>query len=365
MQIPDLKIGVCWLLTPDDGSNDGRKRQYLLEEAEAKRDRPLFKLLKDIKSPPDEGELIRIESDQLFSGITFFNKLTPDQRDERTQFHRQCLEHLKHVDLVFFDPDNGIEIQSRPVGRKNSNKYVLLNELQAHWTAGKSLLIYQHFTYQKREQFIDTQCERLCETLQISRADILALTTPHVVFFLIMQTKHKASFEEQISSASSGWPFSKSVTLQDTSMSDIQDKLPPQFLGASPDNLTGDHGWLLRFLRMASEQGIPINLSCGICCNDDFLRALDDLFRSKFSAPTSRKQTLDLLPLNKEMLEMLASELELIGSADLIIHQGYIRTALRYLEIESERPLSIRKVQRKIQDVLRDNCKSTSKMGAA
>jgi len=365
MQIPDLKIGVCWLLTPDDRSNDGRKRQYLLEDAEAKRDRPLFNLLKGIKSPPDEGELIRIESNDIFSGIRFFNKLTPDQRDERTQFHRQCLEHLKHVDLVFFDPDNGIEIQSRPVGRKHSNKYVLLNELQAHWTAGKSLLIYQHFTRQKREQFIDTQCHRLCEKLQISRANILALTTPQVVFFLIMQTKHKTSFEEQVSSASSGWPFSKSVTWQDKLMGDIQDKLPPQFLGASPDNLTGDHGWLLRFLRMASEQGIPINLSCGICCNDDFLRALDDLFRSKFSAPTSRKKTLDLLPLNKEMLEMLASELELIGSADLIVHQGYIRTALRYLEIESERPLSIRKVQHKIQDVLRDNCTSTSKMGAA
>ena len=364
MQIPDLKIGVCWLLTPDDRSTDGRKRQYLLDETKAKLDGPLFNLLKGIKSPPDEGDFIRIESHEIFSGITFFNKLTPDRRDARIQFHMQCLEHLKHVDLVFFDPDNGIEIKSRPVGRRHSNKYVFLNELQAHWTAGKSLLIYQHFTFQTRHQFIDTQCKRLCETLQISRADILALTTPHVVFFLIMQNKHKASLEAQVSSTSSGWPFSKRITWQDPLMSDTQDKLPFQTSDSSLDKLIGDNGWLLGFFRMASEQGIPINLSCGICCNDDFLRAMDGLFRSKFLAPTSRKKTLDLLPLNTEMLEVLASELELIDKTDLIIHQDYIRTTLRYLEIESDRPLSIRKIQRKIQDVLRDNCMNTSKMEA-
>ena len=147
-------------------------------------------------------------------------------------------------------------------------------------------------------------------------------------------------------------------------MSDIQYKLPSQFLDASLNNLTGDHGWLLRFLRMASEQGIPINLSCGICCNDDFLRALDGLFRSKFSAATSGKKILDLLTLNTEMWEVLASELEIIDNADLIIHQGYIRTILRYLEIEGDRPLSMRKVQRKIQDSLSDNCTSNRKMSA-
>ena len=147
-------------------------------------------------------------------------------------------------------------------------------------------------------------------------------------------------------------------------MGDTQERFQSQVSGPSLDKLTGGHGWLLRFFRMASEQRIPINLSCGICCNDDFLRTLDGLFRSKFSAPTSRKRTLDLLPLNTEMLEMLASELEIIDNTDVIIHQDYIRTTLRYLEIESDRPLSIRKIQRKIQDVLRDNCMSTSKMEA-
>ena len=212
MGIPDLKIGVCWLLTPDDRSNDGRKRQYLLEEAEARRDRPLFQLLKGIKSPPDEGELIRIESDQIFSGIAFFNKLTPDQRDERTQFHRQCLKHLKHADLVFFDPDNGIEIQSRPVGRKHSNKYVLLNELQAHWNAGKSLLVYQHFPRKDRDLFIDEQCKRLWRELQIEGDVVSALRTPHVVFFLVAQPRHRKSFERFVLENSGGWIFSTPST---------------------------------------------------------------------------------------------------------------------------------------------------------
>ena len=363
MQIPGLKIGVCWLLTPDDRSNDGRKRQYLTKNVEREYDTDLFNALAEIKQPLDMDEFKRFEGHEVLNGITFFNELTPNTKDKRDLFHTKCLEHLKHVDLVFFDPDNGIEIKSKPYGCPGSNKYVFVRELKAHWEVGKSILVYQHFPHQDHDLFINTQCQRLCETLQISSANILALTTKHVVFFLIMQIKHKASLEAQVSSVSSGWPFSKCVIWQGTLMNDLQVKLPSQVSALSLDKLMGDHGWLLRFLRIASEQRIPINLSCGICCNDVFLRALDDLFRNKFSAPISCKKTLDLLPLNTEMLEVLASELELIDNTDLIIHQGYIRTTLRYLEIESDRPLSIRKIQRKIQDVLRDNCKSTSKMG--
>ena len=44
------------------------------------------------------------------------------------------------ADLVFFDPDNGIEIASVKKGRKDSSKFVYLDEIGASYAAGKSAL---------------------------------------------------------------------------------------------------------------------------------------------------------------------------------------------------------------------------------
>ena len=130
MQIPGLKIGVCWLLTPDDRSNDGRKRQYLTKNVEREYDTDLFNALAEIKQPLDMDEFKRFEGHEVLNGITFFNELTPNTKDKRDLFHTKCLERLKHEDLVFFDPDNGIEIKSAPYGRPGSNKYVFFSRIK-------------------------------------------------------------------------------------------------------------------------------------------------------------------------------------------------------------------------------------------
>jgi len=208
MRIPDLKIGVCWLLTPDDKTKDGGKRQYLTKEVERGYDTDLFNALADIKEPPDMDEFNRLERHEILNGITFFNERTPCNRDKRDLFHSKCLEHLKYADLVFFDPDNGIEVKSLPYGRKKSNKYVFLNELKAHWECGKSLLIYQHFPRKNRDLFIDEQCNRLSRELQIDGEGIFALRTPHVVFFLVAQPRHVKPFEQCVLENSGGWIFS-------------------------------------------------------------------------------------------------------------------------------------------------------------
>lgn len=40
---------------------------------------------------------------------------------------------LKTSELLFFDPDNGIEVMSNPKGCKNSSKYIYWDDLQSAW----------------------------------------------------------------------------------------------------------------------------------------------------------------------------------------------------------------------------------------
>jgi hypothetical protein len=47
-------------------------------------------------------------------------------------------------DLVFFDPDNGIETPSVARHSPKGGKYVFWEELLSFWERGQSLLIYHH-----------------------------------------------------------------------------------------------------------------------------------------------------------------------------------------------------------------------------
>jgi hypothetical protein len=49
---------------------------------------------------------------------------------------------------VFVDPDNEIEVPSKPVGRKGSSKYVTWSEIKELWKLDCSILIYQRWNGQ-------------------------------------------------------------------------------------------------------------------------------------------------------------------------------------------------------------------------
>jgi hypothetical protein len=57
-------------------------------------------------------------------------------------YEDDAIEALKTQDIIFFDPDIGIEIQSMTNSEKY--KYVTYRLLVKFWNLGKSLIIYQH-----------------------------------------------------------------------------------------------------------------------------------------------------------------------------------------------------------------------------
>lgn len=187
----ELKLGVCWMLTPNDERNDGNKLGYLDQPGHERHDPELFALLRRVRDEPDARRLVLIEDSEILPGAVFVNTIVPEPLFERQLWFRQATAALAETDLIFLDPDNGIEVGSVAKGRRNSSKYVYRDELAASYRAGHSLLIYQHFQRKERESFIRAVADDLRRIA--ANAEIWAVRTSHVVFMLAIQPRHRAA----------------------------------------------------------------------------------------------------------------------------------------------------------------------------
>jgi hypothetical protein len=184
-----FKIGVCWMLTEPDNKLEGNNRSYAHYPEKWRRfDPALFDALSAVPPRPIMADLKKIESDGIIDGGVFFDKWTPDGLVERNQFHNECMTALENSELAFFDPDIGLEIASRPKGRRYSNQYVMEQELADHYRAGRSTLVYQHFPRVSRSIFIYNVAGRL--SARLPSASIWLITTANVVFALSVRPNH-------------------------------------------------------------------------------------------------------------------------------------------------------------------------------
>jgi hypothetical protein len=53
-------------------------------------------------------------------------------------------ERMAGADVVFLDPDNGLQIRSCRYGARRSSKFVYWSERRALWARGHSIVVYQH-----------------------------------------------------------------------------------------------------------------------------------------------------------------------------------------------------------------------------
>jgi len=186
----ELKIGLCWMLTPDDTGPDGAKREYLKDPAKWRfLDPDLFDFLTSVQQPPTVDCFNSLSGAGMISGATFFADEVPKGREERARYHVECRRTFADREMVFFDPDNGLEVPSHPRGRTKACKYVFYDELRAHYDDGKSVLVYQHFPFVPRNAFIATTIERIAS--EFSGCEVAVFRTPHVVFFAAIRPEHR------------------------------------------------------------------------------------------------------------------------------------------------------------------------------
>lgn len=103
---------VAWMLTPNDYGKDGGKRSYLQQPDKWRHcDEPLFDFLLSSLGPGVEPEVDIIESSSILPRTKYFSDMVPGERETSKTY-------------------NGFELPSKPIGQKNSCKYVAWSEVQ-------------------------------------------------------------------------------------------------------------------------------------------------------------------------------------------------------------------------------------------
>jgi hypothetical protein len=199
-----LRCLVGWMLTPDDGRTDGRRIEYL-EDPDTWRgyDPELFDALRRYVVEQGDRKVKLLRRSGLLPNTDFFPKIVPDSQPDRNYWFGRLLTASLDCDLVFLDPDNGIEVPSTRMGTRGSSKYVYWRELTDLFSLGSSLLVYQHFPRVKRDQFSEMKTIALAEKLGTDH--VLALRTSHVVFLLAPQPGHWSTLCQALESVARTW----------------------------------------------------------------------------------------------------------------------------------------------------------------
>jgi len=176
IRVTKLRFLIAWMLTLDDESSDGKHIDYLDQPTKWRKfDPELFDGLKRLLKESNRRDVRRIQATNLLPNVHFFPQIVPDLKSERDVWVANLISTSHNSDIVFLDPDNGIEVKSTPYGRKNSSKYLYWKEVEKLWSKAKSLLIYQHFPRVKRYIFIPEKIKEI--KVHTPGSDVMAFHT--------------------------------------------------------------------------------------------------------------------------------------------------------------------------------------------
>jgi hypothetical protein len=150
-----LRVGVVWCLYQDEIHNsDGRHIGYLDRAEYRDLDPELHDCLSKIVRSRRRSVWKISRAGALGESTIFFERpisisrhiKSDTKRREllRAEWLSRALEATLDCDVVFFDPDNGLEIPSVPKTRPKAGKYIFLDELREFWNRGQSLIVYHH-----------------------------------------------------------------------------------------------------------------------------------------------------------------------------------------------------------------------------
>ena len=173
-----IKIGINWYLTKNDGSSDGRFTEYLKHPEERIYDPELFDALQRITNLPDKN-IKMIEQSGIIPKADFYSDflnsqvLKPNARalNRELWFNNSTLI-LGDADIIFADPDNGISYR-KSARTKDSDKFILPEEVSYYYHGGKNVVFYCHKGRRKQDAW---ELAKIQIREYIRDAQILAVT---------------------------------------------------------------------------------------------------------------------------------------------------------------------------------------------
>ena len=207
-----LIVGVVWYLVPDETHNSDGKHVHYLDPSAYNQQRyrdcdPILydTLRKIVRSNRRSVSSIR-DCQVLPLGTRFYeaaltfdrsddqSHITKDQRvARRSAWLQDALKFTAGCDIVFVDPDNGLEVKVGPYQQRGP-KYVFFNELLPYLERDQSLVIYHHIGRQGSAR--DQIRERLTQMKSILGREAFALLYHRGsarAFFIVPAPRHHAN----------------------------------------------------------------------------------------------------------------------------------------------------------------------------
>ena len=181
----DLRLGVIWYLTEHAAHNgDGRKRAHLSGEGWEEFDPELLGAMRRIEGRlrgQDDLNLNLIEASGILPAeTTYFSEAVPhaggstqQRAADRAAWFERARKAVEDCDLIFLDPDNGLEVRSAPVTSPQAGKYATVPEISTLLESGAAVVLYQHGN---RTPW-PTQRERMCREISSGTTQPLTIRT--------------------------------------------------------------------------------------------------------------------------------------------------------------------------------------------
>lgn len=168
-----FRLGINWYFfqpEPNDhemGLNHGQFIRYLMpsrqNDQEFKICEPCLYCKLQIIVNADIRKVAVIEKINILPSKTiFFNKrISYNEINEagkrlsyRNLWFNESLEILSSCNLIFYDPDIGIETNSIQKNHQKAGKYVFYNEISEFYKKDKSLIIYNHRSHEPENNYL-------------------------------------------------------------------------------------------------------------------------------------------------------------------------------------------------------------------
>jgi hypothetical protein len=157
----DRALGVVWYLYPNEGNRDGRHIEYLTDARFRACDRELFDTLNTFVTNNSRSVAELERSAVLPDGTRYFSTLldyghiqppafTPRGREARLAHRKtwvtQATQAMDGCEIVFLDPDNGLEVPSVNKHSTRGPKFVYFDELHEFMNVDsvKIIVVYHH-----------------------------------------------------------------------------------------------------------------------------------------------------------------------------------------------------------------------------
>ena len=213
MEAQGLTVGVNWYLSktlPSEIHDDGK---YRIPSQYEKLDPGLSAALNRIFDLREDRSVLALEQAHLLATNLFVNEAVPRETDQREAWHQKALTKLADCDIVFLDPDNGLNVKSVKPGSQKSPKYGWLHEVSDYIASGKSVIVYNHRPRKKIESYLAECAARFSSDPVLSGKRFSVMTFPRRSirdFFIIPASQtHEERIRQALQSLLDG-PFGRS-----------------------------------------------------------------------------------------------------------------------------------------------------------